>query len=248
MGPAMTLMSPRRYSNLGAVGGEVLELISGPYAPIGATAPSALPLLQPRERHHAMRDSISTDLGDDSASTSVIMDSEYVVLDNHTDTVIQSTDQIDHPPPTDAAGATGIRRITTGLTHPTIVERMDIDLTICKTNITSLEMQAIQQPSKLEWMQQELRLAREERQDLETTVDELKNQISELTTKLESGVLALKSFSDVCTFRAADFHTDQQYSTATVRIFYVLIDRTCCPATPCCGHNPRQFRAAFGCA
>ena len=186
MGPATTLMSPRRYSNLGAVGGEVLELISGPPAPTGATAPPALPRLQPRKRHHAMRDSISTDLGDDSASTSVIMDSEYVVLDNHTDTVIQSSNQNDQLSPTDAAGANGIRRIITGQTHPTILERMDIDLTICKTNITSLEMQAIQQASKLEWMQQELRLAREERQELETTVDELKNQITELTTKLEN--------------------------------------------------------------
>ena len=44
-------------------------------------------------------------------------------------------------------------------------------------------MQAVQQASKLEWMQQELRLVREERQELETTVEELKNQITELTTK-----------------------------------------------------------------
>ena len=56
-------------------------------------------------------------------------------------------------------------------------------------------MQAIQQASKLEWMQQELRLAREEREALETTVEELKNQVTELTTKLESGALALKTFS-----------------------------------------------------
>ena len=68
---------------------------------------------------------------------------------------------------------------------------MDIDLTICKTNISSLEMQAIQQASKLEWMQQELRLAREEREALETTVEELSNQVKELATKLESGALAL---------------------------------------------------------
>ena len=84
---------------------------------------------------------------------------------------------------------------------------MDIDLTICKTNISSLEMQAIQQASKLEWMQQELRLAREERQALEMTVEELKYQVTELTTKLENGAVALKSFSDVCFFRAADLHT-----------------------------------------
>ena len=45
-------------------------------------------------------------------------------------------------------------------------------------------MQAIQQASKLEWMQQELGMAREDRQELEATVDELKNQIMELMTKL----------------------------------------------------------------
>ena len=69
-----------------------------------------------------------------------------------------------------------------------------------------LETQAIQQASKLEWMQQELRMAREDRQELEETIEELKNQITELTTRLENGAMALKSFSDVCTFRAADFH------------------------------------------
>ena len=134
MGPATTLMSPRRYSNLGATGGEVLELVSAPPGPAGA---AALPLLQPRERHHALRDSISTEPENDSASTSVIMDSEYVVLHDHADTVIQSSNHTDHPPPTNAAGANGIRRITSGPTYPSIVERMDIDLTVCKTNITS---------------------------------------------------------------------------------------------------------------
>ena len=162
---------------------------------------AALPPLQPQEQHHAMRDSVSTDVGDDSASTSVIMDSEYMVIDNHTDTVVHTSERFDEPLPTSAAGANGIRRITTGSTHPSIVERMDIDLTICKNNISSLERQAIQQASKLEWMQQELRLAREEREVMETTIEELNNQVKELTTKLESGALALKSFSDVCTFR-----------------------------------------------
>ena len=65
MGPATTLMSPRRYSNLGAVGGEVLELTSEPFAPVGAAAAAALPPLQPLERHHAMRDSVSANVEDD---------------------------------------------------------------------------------------------------------------------------------------------------------------------------------------
>ena len=104
MGPATTLMSPRRYSNLGATGGEVLELISAPPGPDGA---AALPLLQPRERHHALRDSISTEPENESASTSIIMDSEYVVLNDHANTVVQSSNHTDHPPPTNAAGDAG---------------------------------------------------------------------------------------------------------------------------------------------
>ena len=83
---------------------------------------------------------------------------------------------------------------------------MDIDLTVCKSDITSLETQAIQQASKLEWMQQELRMAREDQLEIAETIEELKNQVMELTTKLENRAVSLKSLSDVCTFRAADFH------------------------------------------
>ena len=35
----------------------------------------------------------------------------------------------------------------------------------------------------------------------------METTIKELTTRLESGAIALKSFGDICTFRAADFHT-----------------------------------------
>ena len=107
MGPATTLMSPRRYSELGAAGVELTT------EPAGANRATALPAPPPRDRHHALRDSVSLETDDDSASTSVIMDSEYVMLDDHSATVIQSSNQTDHPPPTSAAGATGIRRIPT---------------------------------------------------------------------------------------------------------------------------------------
>ena len=65
---------------------------------------------------------------------------------------------------------------------------MDINLAICKANISSLDMQAIKQSSKLEWMQQELHRAREEKEAMETTIEELTNQIKELTTDTETGV------------------------------------------------------------
>ena len=42
---------------------------------------------------------------------------------------------------------------------------------------------------------------------MESGIEELTNQVKELTMKLESGAVALKSFGDICTFRAADFHT-----------------------------------------
>ena len=55
-------------------------------------------------------------------------------------------------------------------------------------------------------MQQELRIAREDREEMMETINELKNQVLELTNKIETGAALLKSLSDVCTFRAADFH------------------------------------------
>ena len=81
-----------------------------------------------------------------------------------------------------------------------MIERIDIDLTVCKTDITSLETQAIQQASKLEWMQQELRIAREDREEMTETINELKNQVLELTNKIETGAASLKTLNDVCTF------------------------------------------------
>ena len=77
---------------------------------------------------------------------------------------------------------------------------------MCKTDITSLETQAIQQASKMEWMQQELQIAREDREEMTETINELKNQVLELTNKIETGAASLKTLNNVCTFRAADFH------------------------------------------
>ena len=99
-----------------------------------------------------------------------------------------------------ALGATGTRRNPFGSNYPSLIERIDIDLTVCKTDITSLETQAIQQASKLEWMQQELRIAREDREEMTETINELKNQVLELTNKIETGAALLKTLNDVCTF------------------------------------------------
>ena len=131
------------------------------------------------------------------------MDDEYVVLGDHSRTVLQSFNRTDQPPP---ARATGTRRNPFGSNYPSLVERIDIDLTVCKTDITSLETQAIHQASKLEWMQQELRIAREDWKEMTETINELKNQVLELTNRIETGAASLKSLSDICTFRTADFH------------------------------------------
>ena len=70
MGPATTLTSPRRYSELGAAG---MELTTEPTEPAGA---AALPGSPPHLRRHAVTDSVSLETDDESASTSVIMDTE----------------------------------------------------------------------------------------------------------------------------------------------------------------------------
>ena len=86
-------------------------------------------------------------------------------------------------------------------------------------------------------MQQELRIAREDREEMTETINELKNQVLELTNKIETGAASLKSLNDVCTFRAADFHAmisdirQQQPDSMTSSSIEIAP-----PATHCCGH------------
>ena len=72
-----------------------MELTTEPTEPAGA---AALPGSPPHLRRHAVTDSVSLETDDESASTSVIMDTEYVMLDDQSATVIQSSNQTDHPP------------------------------------------------------------------------------------------------------------------------------------------------------
>ena len=58
----------------------------------------------------------------------------------------------------------------------------------------------------MERLQQELRIAKEEREKMAETIDELWGQVLELTNKMETGAASLKTLSDLCTFRAGDFH------------------------------------------
>ena len=102
-----------------------------------------------------------------------------------------------------------------------MLERIDIDVAICKANINQLELQAVQHDTRLIWAQQEVRRVQEENNAMKTSIDELSNQVKKLTAKLESGAASLKSIADICTFRAADFRTllpevqqqQQDYST-----------------------------------
>ena len=87
MGPATTLISPRRYSNLRAIGGEVLELIAPP-AVTDRKGEAVDRLYQDTmEQCYRVRDTVATDAGEDSTSKRIIMEPDYVVLDNNTTTV-----------------------------------------------------------------------------------------------------------------------------------------------------------------
>ena len=109
-----------------------MELIAQPSMTDKEGEAADLPYPEPLEQCYTMRGSVSTDDGKDSASTSVIMDPDYVVLDHNTNTILQPSERNDEPPPARATGATGIRRIASGTNHSPIMERMDIDLAICK--------------------------------------------------------------------------------------------------------------------
>ena len=159
-----------------------MELTTEPAGVDGAMALGVPPLL----RRFAMTESVSLETDDDeSASTSVIMDFEHVGLGEFSSTVLQSNTNIDQPPPDH--GATGTRRNHTGSNHPTMLERMDLDLTVCKAEISSLEMQASHNELRMERMQQELRILKEGRTTMENTIDELRSQVLELTNRLETG-------------------------------------------------------------
>ena len=132
------------------------------------------------------------------------MDFEHVGHGEFSSTVLQSNNHTDQPPPDH--GATGTRRNHFGSNYPTMLERMDIDLAVCKAEITGLETQVTHHEVRMERMQQELRIVKEGRERMEETIDELRSQILELTNKMETGAASLKTLSDLCTFRAGDFH------------------------------------------
>ena len=87
MGPATTLLSPRRYSNLGAVGGEVLELIVPPQTADKEGEAVDQLYQDTMEQCYRVRDCVSTDAGEDSTSTSITMEPDYVILDKDVTTV-----------------------------------------------------------------------------------------------------------------------------------------------------------------
>ena len=198
MGPATTLLSPRRY-NLGAAGGKVLELIAPPS--IADKEGEAVDRLyqDAMEQCYRIRDSVSTDAGEDSTSTSIIMD----VLDNDVTTVNNPT----HSDKILPANSTSAAGINTGVNHPSMLEQINIDVAICKAYVTRLELQAVQHDAQLDWAQQEFRRTQEESNAMKTSIEELTNQVKELTARLESGAVSLQSIADICTFRAADFRT-----------------------------------------
>ena len=123
------------------------------------------------------------------------MDFEHVEHGELSSTVLQSNNRTDQPPP--AYGATGTRRNPFGSNYPTMIERIDIDLTVCKAEITGLETQATQQAVRMERLQQELRIAKEDRGKMTETIDELRSQVLELTSKIEMGAALLK-FNAYC--------------------------------------------------
>ena len=90
----------------------------------------ALPV-PPLLRRFATAESVSLETDD------FIMDFEHVGHSEFSSTVLQSNNHTDQPPPDH--GASGTRRNYFGSNYPTMLERMDIDLAVCKAEITGLD-------------------------------------------------------------------------------------------------------------
>ena len=187
--------------------------------------------------------SVSSDIGKDAASTSVIMEQDFVVLQQNDG---PPTDRETEPPAPrvpQPTGTAGIRRIPTPGDQSSIIPRLDMDVAICKSQISSLQADAMRTFSKLEWAQAEVRHLKEDKQTMDRALEETRNQLRELTARIESGEAALKSLGELCTFRASDFHEMisnlQQQHRENLMSSTIGSD----PAPP----PPRWFCTAGGC-
>ena len=212
MVPATALHCPRRLHDLGAVGGQRREVNLPP--PFNNLVEDNVDRLY-QETLEDFYSKVTTttyvaDHGDETASTSSMQEPDYVVLH-----IVQTSNVL-----LPNSGGSNIvlqtmetvrlRRQDAMTTSSPLESTMamlawiEAEITTANNRGVRCEKWGITHEAQISWALQKLEEVRSERDNLRTTIEELTEQVNQLSTRLEKGETQLKFLDGVCTFRAAD--------------------------------------------
>ena len=84
-----------------------------------------------------------------------------------------------------------------------MLARMEAEITVSMNRGIKCEKWAITHDAKISWATDKINKARSERKAMRATIEELAEQVKQLTTRLDQGELQVKILEGICTFRAA---------------------------------------------
>ena len=99
----------------------------------------------------------------------------------------------------DAMATSSPRESTTAM-----LARIEAEITTATNRGIRCKKWGITHEAQISWAMQKLYEAKNERDTMRTTIEELSKQVKQLSARLEKGELQLKSLDKICTFRAAD--------------------------------------------
>ena len=85
-----------------------------------------------------------------------------------------------------------------------MLARIEAKITISTNRGIQCEKWGITHEAKISWATQKIEEARNERKAMKATIEELTEQVKQLTTRLNQGELQVKSLDGICMLRAAD--------------------------------------------
>ena len=81
---------------------------------------------------------------------------------------------------------------------------IEAEITISNNCGINCEKWTIKHDAPLSWARERIQEARNEREGMKVTIEELTEQLKQLTARLYQGEVRVKSLEGVCTFQAAD--------------------------------------------
>ena len=85
-----------------------------------------------------------------------------------------------------------------------MLARIEAKITISTNRGIRCENWGITHEGKISWATQKIEEARNKREAMKATIEELTEQVKQLTTRLDQGELQVKSLDGICMLRAAD--------------------------------------------